>query len=68
MPGGWRWEQTEIVNEDLRAELGKIGARVESRNAARWIAETEMLREQLTVNINRKVATDALFLSMAGAE
>jgi DNA polymerase-3 subunit delta' len=57
---------TEIVNEDLRAELGKIGARVESRDAARWIAETELLREQLTVNINRKVATDALFLSMAG--
>jgi DNA polymerase-3 subunit delta' len=56
----------EIVNEDLRAELGKIGEKIDSPNAARWIAETELLREQLTVNINRKVATDALFLSMAG--
>ena len=56
----------EIVNEDLRAQLGKIGEKIDSRNAARWIAETELLREQLTVNINRKVATDALFLSMAG--
>jgi DNA polymerase-3 subunit delta' len=57
----------EIVNEDLSDELGKIAGRLDSRNAARWIAETELLREQLTVNINRKVATDALFLSMAGA-
>jgi DNA polymerase-3 subunit delta' len=55
-----------IVNEDLRGPLGKIGEKIDSRSAARWIAETELLREQLIVNINRKVATDALFLSMAG--
>jgi DNA polymerase III subunit delta' len=55
----------EIVNEDLRPQLSKIAERIDSRNAARWIEETETLREQLTVNINRKVATDALFLSMA---
>ncbi|MCU1266766.1 MAG: hypothetical protein JWM21_3084 [Acidobacteria bacterium] len=57
---------SEIVNEDLRAQLSKIGEKIDSRNAARWISETETLREQLAVNINRKVATDALFLSMAG--
>jgi DNA polymerase III subunit delta' len=55
----------DIVNEDLRGPLGKIGEKLDSRNAARWITETELLREQLIVNINRKVATDALFLSMA---
>ena len=55
----------KIVNEDLRPQLSKIAERLDSRNAGRWIAETETLREQLTVNINRKVATDALFLSMA---
>ena len=58
----------EIVNEDLRAQLAKISEKIDSRNAARWIAETELLREQLTVNINRKVATDALFLSMAAGK
>ena len=57
----------EIVNEDLRPQLSKIAARLDSANAARWLTETETLREQLTVNINRKVATDALFLSMANA-
>ncbi len=55
----------EIVNEDLRLQLSKIAERIDSRNAGRWIAETETLREQLTVNINRKVSTDALLLSMA---
>ena len=58
----------EIVNEDVRAQLAGIAERIQTRDAARWIAETELLREQLTVNINRKVATDALFLSMAAGK
>jgi DNA polymerase-3 subunit delta' len=57
----------EIVNEDLRPELGKIAERIHSPDAGRWITETELLREQLIVNINRKVSTDALFLSMAAS-
>lgn len=56
----------EIVNEDLRSQLAKIAERLSSEAARRWIDETETLREQLIVNVNRKVATDALFLSMAG--
>jgi len=31
------------------------------------MARIQELRGQLAVNINRRVATDALFLSMAGA-
>jgi len=55
----------EIVNEDLQPQLLKIADRLTSDSAQRWITEIELLREQLIVNINRKVATDALFLSMA---
>jgi DNA polymerase-3 subunit delta' len=55
----------QIVNEDLRAQLSQLGARVESRRAAGWLKMVETLRGQLSVNINRKVATDALFLAMA---
>jgi len=55
-----------VVNTDLRTQLGKIGQSIDSRKAALWISRIEELREQLTVNINRKVATDALLLSMAG--
>jgi DNA polymerase-3 subunit delta' len=55
----------QIVNQDVDAQLKKISERVSSGRAARWITEIETLRGQLYVNVNRKVATDALFLSMA---
>ncbi len=54
----------EIANQDLREQLSRIGARLESRRAARWLSEIEEHRRRLEVNINRKVATDALFLAM----
>ncbi|MDT5121590.1 MAG: polymerase subunit delta [Acidobacteriota bacterium] len=55
----------QMVNEDLRPELSKIVSRVESRRAAKWLTQIETHRRGLEVNINRKVSTDALFLSMA---
>jgi DNA polymerase-3 subunit delta' len=59
-------ESTQLVNEDLSAELGEISAKLDSSRAADWILQIEDLREQLIVNVNRKVTTDALFLVMAG--
>ena len=58
-------EEEQIINDDLRAYLARLGASINSARAARWISQIEELREQLVVNINRKVATDALFLAMA---
>lgn len=55
----------QVVNEDLREQLKQIAGRINAGRAAEWLLEIEKLREQLSVNINRKVATDALFLSMA---
>jgi DNA polymerase-3 subunit delta' len=55
-----------LVNEDLSSDLEKISKRLDVRQAADWILQIEDLREQLIVNINRKVTTDALFLTMAG--
>jgi DNA polymerase-3 subunit delta' len=55
----------QIAHHDLREQLSRIGARVESSKAARWLSQIEKHRSQLEVNINRKVATDALFLAMA---
>ena len=57
----------EIVNEDLRAPLETVAQHLTSADAQRWIDEIELVREELVVNINRKVATDALFMSMAGS-
>jgi len=60
---GGRREQ--LVNEDLFAELDEIGKQINADRAGSWILQIEDVREQLIVNINRKVATDSLFLSMA---
>jgi hypothetical protein len=49
----------------LRPRLSKIGSGLDARRAARWLSQLERHRGQLDVNVNRKVATDALFLSMA---
>ncbi|GAC1446704.1 MAG: hypothetical protein NVSMB56_07910 [Pyrinomonadaceae bacterium] len=56
-----------IINEDIRTQLHKISREInDSRRLAAWIADIETLRAQLAVNINRKVATDAMFLALAG--
>jgi DNA polymerase-3 subunit delta' len=59
-------ESSRLVNEDLSAELVEVSKNINSGRAADWILQIEDLREQLIVNINRKVTTDALFLVMAG--
>src|SRR5262245_6712593 len=56
----------QLVNEDLLPQLEKISQGINSSRAASWILEIEDMREQLIVNINRKAATDSLFLTMTG--
>lgn len=62
-----RGPDDSIVNVDLLPQLKKISAHLESRRPAGWISQIEEMREQLIVNINRKAATDSLFLTMAAA-
>ena len=57
----------KVVNADLQTKLIKFAEMVESKRAQTWIAEIETLRENLAVNLNRKIATDALFMKMANA-
>jgi DNA polymerase-3 subunit delta' len=56
-----------IVNEDIRERLSRLSARITNARATRWLSQIETLRAQLAVNVNRRAATDALFLSMAAA-
>lgn len=60
---GARSEQ--VAHEDLLGQFSKIASRIDGSRAARWLSQIETHRRGLEVNINRKVATDALFLSMA---
>lgn len=56
-----------IVNGDLLGPLQQIAAEMRSAQAAAWLRQIEELRGTLEVNINRKIASDALFLSMAAS-
>ena len=59
-------EPSQLVNEDLLAELREVSQKIDRGRAGEWILQIEYLREQLIVNVNRKITTDALFLVMAG--
>ena len=55
-----------IVNVDVLEQLQRIAGDLRSAQAASWLQQIEELRGTLEVNINRKIASDALFLTMAG--
>ena len=60
-------EAETIVNYDVLPQLKRMAKDLDSKRPAIWIGQIEEMREQLIVNINRKPATDALFLTMAAA-
>jgi DNA polymerase-3 subunit delta' len=60
-------DQELIVNLDILPQLRDIAAGTDATRAANWISQIEELREQLEVNINRRPATDALFMTMTGS-
>ena len=54
-----------LVNIDLLTQLKRLSETSENKRLAVWLKEIESLRETLAVNVNRKIATDALFVQMA---
>ena len=54
-----------IVNSDLLTQLQQIAGEIRGDQAAAWLSQIEVLRGTLEVNINRRVASDALLLTMA---
>lgn len=57
---------SRLVNTDLVTDLSRLAENAGRANLPAWLGEIETMRESFAVNINRKVATDALFMSMAG--
>lgn len=55
-------DELQIVNEDARAQLTQLSAQISPRTAADLLRRTDKLRRELQVNINRRVATDALLV------
>ena len=56
-----------VVNIDILDQLNQIASEMNSRHAVAWLQEIEELRGALEVNINRRIASDALFLTMAAS-
>jgi DNA polymerase-3 subunit delta' len=54
-----------LINVDLISDLKKLATNAESKRLSAWLSEIENLRVGLAVNLNRKIATDALFMQMA---
>ena len=59
--------RADIVNDDLRERLARLAPNLDNRRATRWLELVDELRSRLLVNVNRRIATDDLFLSMAAA-
>ncbi|HEX5702761.1 MAG TPA: DNA polymerase III subunit delta' [Pyrinomonadaceae bacterium] len=53
-----------LVNLDVVDQLQRIAGDLRSSEAAAWLQQIEELRGALEVNINRKIASDALLFSM----
>ena len=59
--------EENFLNSDLSNQLKRFADKADSRNLSAWLSEIETLREQFAVNVNRKIATDALFMQMANS-
>lgn len=58
-------DSARIVNTDLASDLAALAAESGQADFPSWLTSIETMRQNFIFNINRKVATDALFVSMA---
>lgn len=60
-------DKAHVVNTDLEIELANLAQQSPVTRLPDWLKLIEAMRDNFAVNINRKVATDAMFVTMAGA-
>ena len=58
--------EAAVLNIDIKPELSQLAEAISSPKLASWLEEIEALQESFIVNINKKIAADSLFISMAG--
>jgi DNA polymerase-3 subunit delta' len=54
-----------LINSDIMPQLSELADHADPPALLRWNIEIEELLASLNVNVNRKIATDALFVKMA---
>lgn len=57
---------SEIINSDIIGDLANLADEAGTARLSAWQLEIEDLLASLNVNVNRRVAVDGLFVSMAG--
>lgn len=57
-------DPARLVNTDLTQQIKRLSENANSSDLPRWLAEIDTMRENFTVNINRKLAADALLIGM----
>ena len=57
--------ESGILNSEVADQLRRLSEETSSEALSKWLAEIETTYENFLVNINRKIATDALFLKMS---
>ena len=55
-----------VVNADLLKDLKRLAENAETKRLSSWMSDIETLFGNLNVNLNRKIASDALFMQMTG--
>lgn len=57
-------ETGRATNADLAGRLFGLSAKAVPGDLTRWLSDIDLLRDNLVVNINRKIGADALFVGM----
>lgn len=58
-------DSENVVNSDIVGRLTRMSTISDRTKLASWLLMIEDLREKFSVNLNKKIATDALFMKMA---
>lgn len=58
-------EADSLINRDIQERLRQLARSIPSDRPAGWLDAIETMRQNFAVNINRKIATDAIFTKMA---
>ncbi|HQU82351.1 MAG TPA: DNA polymerase III subunit delta' [Pyrinomonadaceae bacterium] len=60
-------DEFSIVNRDYKTQIKLLAEKADAKRLAKWLTEIEQMRQLFAVNLNKKLATDALFMQMASA-
>ena len=58
-------DEFSIINRDYKTQVKLLAEKADAQRLSKWLTEIEQMRALFAVNLNKKIATDALFMQMA---